>query len=86
MALPVRRLRDVRLEFRLKLAFVDRSGVSPPPLVQAQRTAFAQPFRTSSTTDRDRDGIDPVEVWWRHSASAIAAYLAELEARYAGAR
>ncbi|HEY6608837.1 MAG TPA: PadR family transcriptional regulator [Candidatus Limnocylindria bacterium] len=77
---PVRHLRDMRLEFRLKLVLLERIGVSPLPLVRAQREELAPAFRALRRPARAAT-VDHVELWRRHSTAAIAAYLDELERR-----
>lgn len=76
---PVHRLRELRLEFRLKLVLLERRGDSPLPLIRAQREALRP------VLDRGRRGAtDDVELWRWHSSAAIARYLDDLETRHAG--
>jgi PadR family transcriptional regulator AphA len=77
---PVHHLRDMRLEFRLKLVLLDRLEASPRSLIRAQRDALAPAFSTLRRPARSRT-VDHVELWRRHSTAAIAAYLDELERR-----
>jgi DNA-binding PadR family transcriptional regulator len=77
---PVRHLRELRLEFRLKLVFLERAGTSPRPLIHAQR-AVLRPALAASRRPPRGEPLDHVEIWRRHSAAAIAAYLDELERR-----
>ena len=79
---PVRHLREMRLEFRLKLVLLDRAGRSPLGLVHAQREALAPALKAIGSADRAHR-VDHVELWRRHSTAAIAAYLDELTALYA---
>ena len=78
---PVRHLREMRLEFRLKLVLIERAGRSPLALVRAQREALAPALDAIGGADRARP-VDHVELWRRHSTAAISAYLEELESLY----
>lgn len=79
---PVRHLREMRLEFRLKLVLLERAGRSPLALVRAQRDELAPALKAIDGVDRAQP-VDHVELWRRHSTAAIAAYLEELAALYA---
>lgn len=82
---PVRHLREVRLEFRVKLLLVERSGASPLPLLRAQRAVLEPAFvAIGQPTDQPIGAgpFDHVEAWRRHSIGAIASYLDELEDHY----
>lgn len=77
---PVSHVRDLRIEFLLKLALLRRAGKSPVSLIRDQRAALS-----STLTALDDPGADPedhVELWRRHSAAAAAAYLDNLETHY----
>jgi PadR family transcriptional regulator AphA len=77
---PVEHVRDMRIEFQLKLALLHRSGASPLELVRAQRRVL-QP--TLSVLDNPaEDTPDHLELWRQHSATAAAAYLDHLEVKY----
>jgi DNA-binding PadR family transcriptional regulator len=75
---PVDHVRDIRIEFLLKVALLKRGGGSPRRLIAAQQVAL-QP--TLMALD---DGMteDYVEVWRRHNARAAASYLTELAHLY----
>lgn len=75
---PVPHVRDMRIEFLLKLALLTRSGDSPARLLAAQRTSLEP---TLAALD-DPGSDDPVEIWRRHIARAAGTYLEELESRY----
>lgn len=77
---PVEHVRDLRLDFLLKVALHRRAGTSPLELIEAQRMAL-QP--TLSALDRPAMGDDHVELWRRHNGLAVAAYLDDLASRYA---
>lgn len=77
---PVEHLRDLRIEFLLKLALIKRSGDSPIEVIRNQKVALEPTLNAL-----DHSGADPgdhVELWRRHNAAAAAAYIAELEAIY----
>ena len=78
LAEPVSHVRDLRIEFLLKLALVRRSGRSPLALVEKQREALVTTFSALDEVDID----DHVELWRRHNAAAAAAYLEDLSKRY----
>jgi PadR family transcriptional regulator AphA len=80
---PVRHLRDMRLEFRLKLVLLERAGRSPLALVRAQQAALAPALEAIGGAD-EAFPPDHVELWRRHSTSAIGAYLDDLATLYAG--
>jgi PadR family transcriptional regulator AphA len=74
---PVAHVRDIRIEFLLKVALLRRSKRSPAPLLEAQRTSL------ESTLAALGDPVtnDHVEIWRRHVARAASAFLDELAAR-----
>ena len=69
---PVAHLRDVRGELLLKLVVAARLDVDATPLVEAQRSAFAEPLAALAVPP-PRD--DPVALWRHHSAAAVGAFL-----------
>lgn len=77
---PVRHVRDLRVEFLLKIAFFDRSGISPRELVDRQRTALRETLTALSGPGGET--TDPIGLWRRHQATAAAAYLADLDDLY----
>jgi len=77
---PVHRLRDLRLEFRLKLVFLERRAESPLALIQAQRKALRPALESGRR--RRRPSVDDVDLWRWHSTAAIIRYLDDLEARH----
>jgi PadR family transcriptional regulator AphA len=76
---PVEHIRDLRIEFLLKLALQQdqRSTVS---LIKAQRAALD--ITLKALDDPNAEPTDPVELWRQHNAAAAAAYLDDLEALY----
>lgn len=73
---PVGHVRDMRIEFQLKLALHEVLGRSPLLLVRRQRKALAP---TLAALDAASSPIDNLELWRRHNAAAAAAYLESLE-------
>lgn len=79
---PVSHVRDIRIEFQLKLALLQRLGRSPLELVVAQRAALAS---TLAALDVPSSGsVDYLELWRRHNAAAAASYLESLERHSSG--
>jgi DNA-binding PadR family transcriptional regulator len=80
LAAPVRHVRDVRSEFLLKLALLDRRGADRADLVAAQRAALV-PIADALAAERAA-GPDDVLLAWRASTTAAAlAFLDELAPR-----
>lgn len=77
---PVEHIRDLRIEFLLKLTLLQRSGKSPRDLIKGQRDALDGPL--SALDESDGDSSDVVELWRQHNAAAAAAYLEDLEHRF----
>jgi len=77
LAEPVSRVRDLRLEFLLKVRLIRRAGRSPLGLVQAQRAALAPRLDALSAGGED----DEVALWRRHSARSARGFLEDLEGR-----
>lgn len=80
LAAPVDHIRDMRIEFLLKLALLRRRGKSPLRLIAAQRAVLAPTIEALEHTTPD----DHVELWRRHNAAAASAYLEELERLHVG--
>lgn len=68
---PVTHVRDLRIEFLLKLSFLERSGRSPRSLLASQRTALAP---TLAALEEPGSG-DHIDLWRSHTAAAVAGYL-----------
>jgi PadR family transcriptional regulator AphA len=73
---PVGHVRDMRIEFQLKLALLERLGRSPLVLIRRQRETLAP---TLAALDTPSDSTDSLELWRRHNALAAGAYLESLE-------
>jgi len=72
---PVAHVRDLRIEFLVKLRLAERTGGDPRDLVRRQRQALDE---TLSELSRPTDGADMVERWRRHSAIAARQFLDEI--------
>lgn len=75
---PVAHVRDMRIEFLLKLAILRRSDTSPARLVRAQKDSLQSTLEALDDPQTD----DHVEIWRRHNARAAGAFLDELERMY----
>lgn len=71
---PVDHVRELRIEFLLKLRLTERLGTDRSPLVQAQRAELAARLDQLSAADDD----DVVDQWRRHSALAARSFLDDL--------
>ena len=76
---PVGHVRDLRIEFQLKLALLDRADRSPLTLIAAQRDALAPTI----VALEGQGPVDHVELWRQHVAKAAGEYLDDLATRYA---
>lgn len=76
---PVGHVRDLRIEFLAKVALLEALGISPAPLVRAQRAALDPTLAALDGATQ----TDHVELWRYHNAVAADAYLRQLESRYA---
>jgi PadR family transcriptional regulator AphA len=75
---PVAHVRDIRTEFLVKLALLDRAGRSADELVSLQREALA-PVIAAVSVRPDGDGFDHVLAQWRREqALAVDRFLREL--------
>ncbi|MEX1124514.1 MAG: PadR family transcriptional regulator [Acidimicrobiia bacterium] len=79
---PVQHVRDMRIELSLKLTLVQRAGRSPLPLIAAQRAALHPTLAALETAAGGAP--DHVELWRRHNALAVAAFLDDLEQGWQG--
>jgi PadR family transcriptional regulator AphA len=73
---PVAHIRDMRIEFQLKLALLSRSGKSPLDLIKKQRAALNPTLSALGVTAALP--VDHLELWRQHNATAAAAYLDHL--------
>ena len=81
---PVEHIRDMRIEFQLKLSLLQRSGRSPVGLVEAQYLVLL-PTLAALKQSNDLD-VDHLELWRQHNASAAVSYLRHLADLYANGR
>lgn len=71
---PVDHVREIRIEFLLKVALLIRSRRSPGKLIAAQRTSLEPTLRALDEAVTD----DHVEIWRKHAARAAEAFLDEM--------
>jgi PadR family transcriptional regulator AphA len=76
---PVTHVRDMRIEFQLKLALLQGLGRSPLGLIRRQRETLAP---TLAALDAPASTNDSLELWRRHNAIAAGTYLESLEHLY----
>jgi PadR family transcriptional regulator AphA len=77
---PVKHVRDMRIEFQLKLILLQRSGSSPLALIEKQRRLL-EPTLVALDT-HSNDPPDLLELWRQHNAAATDGYLQALEDIY----
>lgn len=77
---PVDHVRELRVEFLVKLRLLERRGRSNRRLVVAQRAALDQTL----TGLIDKEAPDVVDRWRAHNATAAALFLDELQLRGPG--
>lgn len=74
-AAPVEHVRELRIEFLVKLRLIERRGSDPSGLVAAQRTTLAETLTTLATDPGDATDHDIVDRWRQHNAAAARAFL-----------
>jgi PadR family transcriptional regulator AphA len=79
---PVGHVRDMRIEFQLKLALLQLLERSPLQLVVSQRRAL-EPTLAALDVPAEAS-VDHLELWRRHNAAAATSYLESLEKHYSG--
>jgi len=77
---PVGHIRDMRIEFQLKLALHQRLDRSPLQLVVRQRQTLDPTLAALEVPSSD--SVDHLDLWRRHNAAAAASYLESLERHY----
>lgn len=78
LGVPVEHVRDVRTEFLVKIAFLERAGDSTSALVTAQLDAL-QPVLDAVASPPGGDGFDLVLAQWRREqALAVERFLRSL--------
>ncbi|HEY6628016.1 MAG TPA: helix-turn-helix transcriptional regulator [Acidimicrobiia bacterium] len=77
---PVWHVRDMRIEFQLKLVLLQRSGSSPLALIEKQRRLLGPTLVALDI--QSSDPPDLLELWRQHNAAATDGYLKALEDIY----
>ncbi|MFC4591682.1 PadR family transcriptional regulator [Sphaerisporangium corydalis] len=78
---PVGHIREIRTELLVKLALLDRAGVSPHPLLDAQAERL-QPIVANLRDRRDQArGFDHTVASWRYENATAALRLMEIARR-----
>lgn len=72
---PVDHVRDLRIEFLVKLRLLQRAGRDATELVAAQRDALADTLDRLALVDEDSDEVD---LWRHHNAVAVSAFLDQI--------
>lgn len=80
---PVRHVRDMRIEFQLKLVLLQRSGSSPLALIEKQRRLLEPTL--VALDGYSTDPPDLLELWRQHNSAATDDYLKALEKLYGSA-
>lgn len=75
---PVEHVRELRIEFLIKLRLTERSSQDPAALVAAQRTALAPTLQSLAAGKESAAGADVVDRWRQHNAAAAHAFLTSL--------
>ena len=75
MSTPVTHVRDLRIEFLVKMRLYERSDNDPSPLVRAQRATLAATLDQLRELGKD---ADVVEQWRHHNAIAVTHFLEAL--------
>lgn len=77
---PVEHIRDIRIAFQLKLALLDRLGLSPQPVIAAQRAVLESIL--AGLGESRAGSLDHLELWRHYNARAAAAYLERMHGLY----
>lgn len=72
---PVQHVRDLRIEFLVKMRLTERARRDPAPLVVAQYDALADTLDNLTHLDPDADIVDE---WRRYNAQAATRFLTQL--------
>ena len=82
LSMPVEHARDVRSELMVKLALLDRSGVDPQDLLQAQSARLLPVAAALDDRLRATTGFEHTLILWRHEAmTATMRFLEALMSR-----
>lgn len=77
---PVDHVRELRIEFLVKLRLTERVSKDPAALVAAQRAALAATLQSLAADNEPEptEGADVVDRWRQHNAAAAHAFLDSL--------
>jgi DNA-binding PadR family transcriptional regulator len=76
LSTPVAHVRDLRIEFLVKMRLNDRSGNDRSALVRTQRAVLSETLEQLSEASENTDVVDQ---WRRQNAIAVAQFLAALD-------
>jgi DNA-binding PadR family transcriptional regulator len=76
LSTPVAHVRDLRIEFLVKMRLNNRSGNDPSVLVRAQRGMLSKTLEQLSEANENADVVDQ---WRRQNAIAVSQFLAALD-------
>jgi PadR family transcriptional regulator AphA len=76
LATPVDHVRDLRVEFLVKLRLLERLGRSPAALVEAQRRTLGPTLDRLTSGGEGEPGGDVVDRWRADNARAVRRFLA----------
>ena len=69
---PVEHVRDIRSQFLLKLALLDRAAADPGELLSRQREVLTPIVRAIEAKENEYRGFDAVLLAWRKATAAAA--------------
>ena len=78
LATPVEHVRELRIEFLIKLRLTERLERDPAILVEAQRDALAATLKSLAAGKDHAADADVVDRWRQHNAAAAQAFLTSL--------
>lgn len=78
---PVNHVRDLRVEFLVKLRLLERRGRQPDRLIERQRTALGDTLDSLIERSMQSDEADVVDLWRANNAQAAHDFFAQLDAR-----
>jgi PadR family transcriptional regulator AphA len=76
---PVNHIRDVRVEFLVKLRLMERRGLSASVLISAQRAALTETIDGLTNRQSNDADADVVDHWRAENARAVARFLDQLD-------
>lgn len=78
---PLPHMRDIRVDFLVKLALHDRLGMDPEPLLRRQRDVLEPIYKSLRTPDDQAEGFDRTLALWRaENSESIMRFLDRLTA------